>query len=110
MDAVRPAEIIHKPLQIYGAAGGAIGRREGNFRDLPLGVYLVAVGLEQGLEKRQFFPVCKGCGPIAIFNSQYQDNWRSDRCPTYEAAYWAELAGPSRPFKVRISGGENDEG
>jgi len=62
MDAVRLAEIIHKPLQIYGAAGGAIGRREGYFRDLPLGVYLVAVGLEQGLEKGNFSPSARAAG------------------------------------------------
>ena len=83
----------------YGAAGGAIGRREGHFEDLPWSVYCIATGLRPKHEKRKGSRNCKGCGRAAVANSQYEDRWNSDYCPTCEAIYRAGMV--KQPIRSR---------
>jgi len=84
----------------YGASGGAIGRREGHFEDLPFSVYCVATGLRPKYERRESSRNCKGCGRATVANSQYADRWGSDYCPTCEAKYRAGVMKPAFKFRA----------
>ena len=95
---VLPAINIIRPTY-YGAAGGAIGRREGHYEDLPWSVYCVKTGLRPKHEKREGGRNCKGCGRATVVNSIYEDRWNSDYCPTCEAIYRAGMV--RRTFKLR---------
>ena len=83
----------------YGASGGAIGRREGYFEDLPPDARLIIARLKTKYALKKSVSICTKCGREEMVTYRYQENWGSDFCPACEAK---ERAGVMKPaFKFR---------